>query len=191
MFAQLRASIVLLAAFTVLTGLAYPLAITAIGQTVWPDQANGSPVTRGGHVVGSALIGQAFTRETYFWPRPSAAGDKGYDARASSGSNLGPTSRALATRIGTDAARYGAPAGAIPADLLTASASGLDPHISPAAARFQVARVAHARGLPEATVGDLVTGLIETPSLGLIGEPRVNVLALNMALDDLAKRPGS
>ncbi len=187
MLNHLRASLVLVASFTVLTGLAYPLAITGIGQTLWPRQANGSAIERDGHVVGSASIAQGFTRPEYFWPRPSAAGDKGFDARASSGSNFGPTSKALADRIATDAARYGAPAGQIPADLLTASASGLDPDISPAAARFQVARVAKARGVPEAEVSALVARSIVPPFLGLIGEARVNVLMLNLALDARGK----
>lgn len=188
MLSYFRASLVLVLAFTVLTGLAYPLAITGIGQALWPAQANGSMIERDGHVVGSALIAQGFTRPEYFWPRPSAAGEKGFDASASSGSNFGPTSKALADRIGTDVARYQAPAGQIPADLLTASGSGLDPHVSPAAARFQVARVAKARNLPEARVSRLVDERIEKPFLGLVGEARVNVLLLNLALDDLSKK---
>ena len=191
MLQHLRASVVLLAAFTVLTGLAYPLAITAIGQTIWHSQANGSAILVNGRVVGSALIGQGFSKDIYFWPRPSAAGDKGYDGRNSSGSNFGPTSKALATRIGTDAARFGKPAGEIPADLLTASASGLDPDISPAAARFQVPRIAAARHLPEAAVSAVIAHLIERPFLGVIGEYRVNVLALNLALDALSQSKAS
>ena len=188
MLPYFRASVVLILAFTVLTGLAYPLAITGIGQALWPAQANGSMIERDGRVIGSALIAQGFTRPEYFWPRPSAAGEKGFDASASSGSNLGPTSKALADRIGTEAARHEAPAGQIPADLLTASGSGLDPHVSPAAARFQVARVAKARNLPEARVSRLVDERIEKPFLGLVGEARVNVLLLNLALDDLSKK---
>ena len=188
MLPYFRASVVLILAFTVLTGLAYPLAITGIGQALWPAQANGSMIERDGRVIGSALIAQGFTRPEYFWPRPSAAGEKGFDASASSGSNLGPTSKALADRIGTEAARYGTSAGQIPADLLTASGSGLDPHVSPAAARFQVARVAKARGLPEARVSRLVDERIEKPFLGVVGEARVNVLLLNLALDDLSKK---
>ena len=188
MLPYFRASVVLILAFTVLTGLAYPLAITGIGQALWPAQANGSMIERDGRVIGSALIAQGFTRPEYFWPRPSAAGEKGFDASASSGSNFGPTSKALADRIGTDVARYQAPAGQSPADLLTASGSGLDPHVSPAAARFQVARVAKARNLPEARVSRLVDERIEKPFLGLVGEARVNVLLLNLALDDLSKK---
>ncbi len=186
MFNHLRPSLVLVAAFTVLTGLAYPLAITGIGQAVWPSQANGSVIERNGKVVGSALIAQGFTKPEYFWPRPSAAGEHGFDARASSGSNFGPTSQALADRIGTDAARYGVPAGQIPPDLLTASASGLDPEISAAGARFQIARVAASRGWPEARVSALVEQAVETPFLGIFGETRVNVLRLNLALDATA-----
>ena len=191
MLNYLRASLVLVVSFTILTGLAYPLAITGIAQLAFPATANGSAIERDGKVVGSALIAQAFTKPEYFWPRPSAAGEKGFDARSSSGSNFGPTSKALADRIGTDVARYGVPAAQIPADLLTASASGLDPDISPAAARFQVDRVAHARGLPMETVSGLVDQAIERPFLGVIGENRVNVLRLNLALDALKKRSGS
>jgi len=184
MLNHLRASVVMVAAFTVLTGLIYPLAITGIGQALWPGRANGSAIVRDGHVVGSALIGQGFAEPRYFWARPSAAGDKGYDGRGSSGSNFGPTSQALADRIAKDAMRFGKPAGQIPADLLTASASGLDPDISPAAARFQVPRVAAARGLPEADVSALIALATEQPFLGIVGEARVNVLKLNLVLDE-------
>ena len=186
MFKHLRPAVVLLALFTLLTGLAYPLAMIGAGQVLFPRQAEGSPIVRTSAVVGSGLIGQQFTRPGYFWGRPSAAG-KGYDGRTSSGSNLGPSSQALVERIMADAGRFGRPAREIPADLLTASASGLDPHISPAAARFQVARVARARRLPEAQIAKLVDDHVQAPSLGFIGEPRVNVLDLNLALDDLAK----
>ncbi len=184
MLKHLRPALVLLALFTVLTGILYPLAITGVGQVAFKPQAEGSPIVRNGVVVGSSLIGQTFTRPDYFWGRPSAAG-KGYDGRSSSGSNLGPSSQALADRIKADAERYGVAAGDIPPDLLTASASGLDPHISPAAARFQLVRVAQARGLPENTVSELIDAHVETPSLGVIGESRVNVLELNVALDEL------
>lgn len=187
MLAHFRASIVLLALFTLLLGVAYPLALTAFGQAVFPHQANGSLIVRNGQPVGSELIGQNFARDDYFWGRPSAAG-KGYDARSSSGSNLGPSSQALADRIKADAARYGGDPASIPADLLTASGSGLDPDISPEGARFQVGRVAKARGLPEDQVMALVERSIEAAPLGILGDPRVNVLKLNLALDDLGKR---
>jgi len=181
---HIRPAFVLLVMFTLLLGLVYPFAMTGIGQAVFKHRADGSPLVRNGAVVGSSLIGQSFTKPEYFWGRPSAAG-KGYDGRSSAGSNLGPSSQALADRIKAEAERIGQPAGEIPPDLLTASASGLDPHISPAAARFQIARVASARGLPEDAIARLVDEHVEAPSLGFIGEPRVNVLALNLALDDL------
>ena len=184
MLKHLRPAIVLLALFTLLTGVVYPLALTGVAEVFFRQQAEGSPIVRNGAVVGSSLIGQSFTRESYFWGRPSAAG-KGYDARSSSGSNLGPSSKALVDRITADAKRFGRPAGEIPQDLLTASGSGLDPHISPAAARFQISRVARARGLLEAAVARLVDEHVETPSFGFLGEKRVNVLELNLALDDL------
>jgi potassium-transporting ATPase KdpC subunit len=185
--AHFRASVVLLALFTLLLGIAYPLAMTGVGQALFPHQADGSLIMRNGKAVGSELIGQNFTRSDYFWGRPSAAG-KGYDARNSSGSNLGPSSQALADRIKADAARYGGDPAAIPSDLLTASGSGLDPDISPAAARFQVARVAAARSLPADRVMVLVERAIEPAPLGVLGDARVNVLKLNLALDDLGKR---
>ena len=188
MLKHLRPSIVLLAIFTILTGIAYPLAMTGIGQVFFKHQAEGSPIERDGVVVGSSLIGQAFTRSEYFWGRPSAAG-KGYDARSSSGSNLGPSSQALADRIGESAKTFGVSAGQIPPDLLTASGSGLDPHISLAAARFQADRVAQARSMQVAEVIRLIDEHAVTPSLGFIGEPRVNVLELNLALDDLGRAP--
>jgi potassium-transporting ATPase KdpC subunit len=188
MLKHVRPALVLLALFTLLTGIVYPLAMTGIGQVAFNSQANGSPVVRDGVVVGSSLIGQQFTRPEYFWGRPSAAG-KGYDARSSSGSNLGPSSQALADRITAEAERYGVPASDIPPDLLTTSGSGLDPHISPAAARFQLARVANARGLQEDVVSGLIDAHTETPSLGVIGEERVNVLELNLALDALGRAP--
>jgi K+-transporting ATPase ATPase C chain len=187
MLAHLRTSVVLLALFTVILGIAYPLAMTGLGQALLPHQANGSLIVRDGKIIGSELIGQAFARPDYFWGRPSAAG-QGYDARSSSGSNLGPSSKALADRIKADAAHYGGDPAAIPSDLLTASASGLDPDISPAAARFQVARVASARNLPADQVMLLVERAIEPAPFGILGDPRVNVLKLNLALDDQGKR---
>ncbi len=186
MLKHVRPALVLLALFTLLTGIVYPLAMTGIGQAAFKRQADGSPIVRDGVVVGSSLIGQTFTRPDYFWGRPSAAG-KGYDARSSSGSNFGPSSQALADRIDAEAERYGVPAGDVPPDLLTASGSGLDPDISPVAARFQVARVAKARGLQEDVVSALIDAHVEAPSLGIIGESRVNVLELNLALDILGQ----
>lgn len=183
----LRPALVLLGLFTLLLGFAYPFAILGIGQAVFPHQANGSLVREGGAVIGSELVGQAFTSPRYFNTRPSAAG-KGYDANASSGSNLGPTSKALRDRIAADVAaqRRAGVTGAIPADLVTASASGLDPDLSPAAALVQVPRIAAARGMDVVALRKLVAAAIVPPMLGLIGEPHVNVLALNRQLDLIA-----
>ena len=172
---------------TILVGVIYPLAITGICQLVFPHRANGSLVTAGGKVIGSELIGQNFTRPEYFRPRPSAAGSEGYDATASSGSNYGPTNQKLVERVKASVEKFRKEnpdyTGPLPADLVTTSSSGLDPHISPDSACAQSARVAKARGMTVAQVTELIAGFTEGPSLGVLGEPRVNVLKLNLALD--------
>jgi potassium-transporting ATPase KdpC subunit len=180
----LRPAIALLLLFTLITGLAYPLAITGAAQLLFPRQANGSLVREGNRVVGSELIGQGFASPRYFHPRPSAAG-KGYDASASSGSNLGPTSKALADNVrqGVTQARADGVTGPVPADMVTASGSGLDPDISPDNAFDQVHRVAAARGVTDKQVRDVVERLIAPGTLGLLGEAHVNVLLLNRQLD--------
>jgi len=183
----IRQSITLLALLTIVTGIAYPLAVTGLAQLLFPLAANGSVLLRDGKPVGSALIGQPFSDPRYFWSRPSATAPFAYNSAASTGSNLGPTNSALtdAVRQRVDALRTADPGNTapVPVDLVTASASGLDPHISPAAAEYQVARVARARAMPVEAVRKLVTGSTEGRQLGVLGEPRVNVLALNLALD--------
>lgn len=182
----IRPALVLTALFALLLGLAYPAALTGIGQVLFPYQANGSLIRQDGKVIGSALIAQGFAGEGYFHPRPSAAG-KGYEADNSYGSNLGPTSQALHDRVKADLeARKIAPGESVPPDLVTTSASGLDPHISPEAAFSQVARVATARGLSPESIRALVERRVEYPVLGFLGERRVNVLQLNRALDAIA-----
>ncbi|MDA9532290.1 MULTISPECIES: K(+)-transporting ATPase subunit C [unclassified Bradyrhizobium] len=201
MLREIRPAIVLLLALTAITGLAYPLAMTAIAGTLFPVQAQGSLIEKDGKVIGSALIGQEFKDDKYFHGRPSAtlAPDPNdsaktvsapYNAANSGGSNLGPTSKALADRLkeDVDKLRSENPNAAVPVDLVTTSASGLDPNISPEAAQFQVPRVAKARNLPEDQLKQLVTANTEGRLLGLLGEPRVNVLALNLALDRMAAK---
>lgn len=183
----IRPAVVLLAFFTLLTGVAYPLIVTGVAQLVFPAQANGSLVRDGDRVVGSALIGQPFDEPRYFWSRPSATGPSAYNGGSSSGTNQGPLNPALREAVaGRVAALRSADPGnraAVPIDLVTASGSGLDPHISPAAAYYQVPRVARARHLPEARVRALVDSHVEGRTFGVLGEPRVNVLLLNRALD--------
>lgn len=187
---SLRPAIVMTLLFALLTGIAYPLALTGIGQLLFPHQANGSLIRDGDRLVGSELIGQGFAGPRYFHPRPSAAG-KGYDALASSGSNLGPASQALRDRVATDmkALSIEARGRAIPADMVTASASGLDPDISPAVASFQAPRIASARGMTLPEVEALIQRSTATPLFGFLGEPRVNVLLLNRQLDRTRARP--
>lgn len=187
-FSMLRPALVLTAAFTVITGMLYPALVTGLAQGFFPDQAHGSLIrSDAGEVIGSRLIGQGFSGPGYFHSRPSAAG-AGWDAAASSGSNLGPTARPLIDRVkqGVVAARQDEAGLSVPVDLVTASGSGLDPDLSPAAAYFQVNRVAAARKLDPALLRALIEGQIEDRQFGLLGEPRVNVLLLNLALDRLA-----
>jgi K+-transporting ATPase ATPase C chain len=200
MLRQLRPAIALIVLMTVLTGLVYPLGMTGIARVLFPHQAAGSLVEKDGKVIGSSLIGQNFQDPKYFWGRPSATTDTDpndatktvpapYNAANSVGSNLGPTSKTLVERVTGDADKLRAdnPNAAVPVDLVTTSASGLDPDITPAAAEYQVLRVAKARGLPQTKVRELVADATEGRTLGVLGEPRVNVLKLNMELDAVAK----
>ncbi len=193
MLNHIRPAVVMIALFTGVLGVAYPFAVTGVAQTVFSEQADGSLVRdKAGKVVGSALVGQTFAEPVYLHPRPSAAGD-GYDASSSSGANLGPLNPDLIARVKTDADALRAETGAavIPADAVTASASGLDPHISPAYARLQAARIAQARGVAVQEVSKLIEQHVEGRTFGVLGQPRVNVLLTNMALDARFPRPAA
>ena len=182
MLSQLRPAIVLSVMLSAVTGLLYPLAITGAAQAAIPFQANGSPIVRDGVLVGSALVGQNFSAARYFWPRPSATGTEPYNGAASSGSNIGPTGKALIERVADAVMATGETT--VPGDAVTTSGSGLDPHITPQYAAMQVARVATERGVPVEVIEAIVARVTEMPFLGIVGEPRVHVLELNMALDE-------
>ena len=192
MIRLIRQSATMLLLLTLVAGVAYPLLVTALAQVLFPHQANGSLIGKGGRPIGSSLIGQAFTAPKYFWGRPSATAPQPYNGTGSGGSNLGPTNPALAdaAKQRIDALRAADPSNdaPVPVDLVAASGSGLDPEISPAAAQYQLARVAHARGLPPAEVRALVARYTRGRQFGVLGEPRVNVLELNLALDALPAR---
>jgi len=193
MLNHIRPAVVMIALFTGVLGVAYPFAVTGVAQTVFSEQADGSLVRdKAGKVVGSALVGQTFAEPVYLHPRPSAAGD-GYDASSSSGANLGPLNPDLIARVKTDADALRAATGAavIPADAVTASASGLDPHISPAYARLQAARIAQVRGVAVQEVSKVIEQHVEGRTFGVLGQPRVNVLLTNMALDARFPRPAA
>jgi len=192
MLSTIRPALVLMLLFTLLTGLAYPLALTGLAGLILPGKAQGSLIEKDGRIIGSALIAQNFTAPQYFHPRPSAAGKDGFDAASSSGSNLAPTSKALVDRVTESVAAYRAEnggTGSVPADAVTTSGSGLDPHISPANARAQAKRVAAARQLPETEIIRLIEAQSEPAWQRFFGEPAVNVLLLNLALDDLKPMP--
>lgn len=184
---NLITAILMTIVMTVLLGLIYPLVVTGMAQALFRDKANGQLIERNGQIVGSRIIGQSFSSPGYFRSRPSAAGAAGYDAGASSGSNLGPTSKKLIDRVKADVEKYQAenPGTRVPADLVTTSGSGLDPHLSPAAAEYQIPRVARERGMNESDVRALVAEFTEGRQFGLLGEPRVNVLLLNLKLDEI------
>jgi len=186
---QLRPTLVIFVAMTLLTGVIYPLVVSAVAWTIFPTAAHGNLIIKDGKTIGSRLIGQPFDDDKYFWSRPSATGPYPYNSGVSSGSNLGPINPALIAavkqRVADAKAKHPNQKGNVPIDLVTASGSGLDPHISPAAAYYQVERVAAVRGLSEQQVRELVAQHIEPRMLGILGEPRVNVLLLNLALDDL------